>query len=248
MMFISFVLVVLPLESDVQANNKNSYLVKVKSNHLIKITTIKQLEKEFYRVYPILVNKYNHNAPNTVIIEVKKNWNVPASASNNKITFDADFVNQEKLAAIEVLSHELMHVVQLHHHPRGIPSWLVEGMATYAQLLHGPPFYEQYYKKPYQGKKTYKDGYEQTAIFLFWIKNKYRSTLFEDLNRQIVEDNYSNPLLERIYGNDYWFKILTGKTVGELWTEFSSNRDNLGPFNKCNFRRGHCIINDSKLR
>lgn len=240
---ISFVLVALPLETqNAWASDKEPFRVEIDGNNLVNNNVIKDLKKEFYRVYPTLVSKYNHNAPRNVKIEIRKDKEVRKVGKDvfayvynkNTIVYSAKHLNEQQLTGVELLSHELMHVVQ---DPKGnIPSWLFEGMAAYAQLSHSPYFQEQYVQSPYKKNQTYEQGYEQAAIFLEWIKNKYnRPTLFEDLNRTIVDNSY----------NDQLFQKWTGKNIDQLWKEFKSDPNNLADFDKCRFRaEGDCGIHN----
>jgi hypothetical protein len=104
--------------------------------------------------------------------------------------------------------HELTHVVQSYH--RGnVPGWLTEGIADYIRLTH----YEPQARRPRinPDKASYTDAYKTTAIFLEWAEKTHDPQLVKQLNTAAREGKYRAQL----------FKDYTGKTVDELWAEFT---------------------------
>lgn len=130
-----------------------------------------------------------------------------AATGRNRIGINADYVRGHK-DDLGMVAHELTHVVQAYH-SRGNPGWLVEGIADYVRLSHYEPKARRPRINPDRAKYT--DAYKTTAIFLEWSENKYDKELVKKLNAAMRKGDYKEEL----------FKTYTGKTVDELWKEFT---------------------------
>jgi hypothetical protein len=64
-----------------------------------------------------------------------------------------------------------------------------------------------------QATHSYKSAYRITARFLLWITQKYQKDFVVKLDDAARTNKYSQ---------EFW-KTTTGKTVDELWTEYTAN-------------------------
>ena len=108
-----------------------------------------------------------------------------------------------------VIVHEMTHVVQ-HYRQRGLPGWLVEGIADYVRWFN----YEPVSKRPHPKADTAdaRKSYRVTAAFLNWVVNTHDRDLVKQLNEQTFQGNYTD---------DLWQK-LTGKSLDDLNTEWKA--------------------------
>ncbi|HON07856.1 MAG TPA: basic secretory protein-like protein, partial [Verrucomicrobiota bacterium] len=63
------------------------------------------------------------------------------------------------------------------------------------------------------------DSYKTTAIFLEWAEKKYDKELVKKLNKPLREGKFKIDM----------FKDITGKTVDELWAEFTDSLRSKSP-------------------
>lgn len=112
----------------------------------------------------------------------------------------------------DVLTHECMHVVQ--SYPRYDPPWLVEGIADYARWRYGQNNAAGGWTLPtFNHNQHYTNSYRITARFLVWCERRY-STIVNKLN---------TALRTNTYGANTWVQITGGKSVDQLWREYSNN-------------------------
>lgn len=92
------------------------------------------------------------------------------------------------------------------------PSGLIEGIADFVRLKAGlsPP----HWKKEYGG--DWDAGYQETGYFLEWVE----TNLGEGSVRKINDE-----LREKKYDEDEFWNGLFGKSVSELWDEYSRTFD-----------------------
>ncbi len=150
---------------------------------------------------------------NSVKLRFKKDMRGVAATGRSSISFAANYVRQNT-NDFGMVVHELTHVVQAYPEPlEGFskPGWLVEGIADYIRLVHFEPQARRPRINP--DRASYRDSYKTTAIFLEWAEKKYDKELVKKLNK---------PLRERQFKIDL-FKDITGKTVEELWAEFTDS-------------------------
>lgn len=160
-----------------------------------------QLTKEFNRVYPLLVQKWNPNAPRTVYLSNRSLNEKPdglqnggrrelvyGQAEGNRITLDFS-INQELFdqGNYWVFLHELAHVPSMHLWGA---TWFAESVADYSVLLFGDQKTQQSWSRlrkpehPQPDVEFLKQNYYMTgAQFLAWLNTKYKSTLVEELNQ-----------------------------------------------------------------
>ena len=113
------------------------------------------------------------------------------------------------------LMHELTHAAQCYR--RNEPLWLVEGMAEYVRFW----MYETPEKRPHINPTTdnYRQGYIAAAALLAWIEKTYDPKIIPKLNTAIQQQTYTDKL----------FHQATGKSLDELWHEFSSTLASASP-------------------
>ena len=205
-----------------------------------------QLQQEFKRVYPLLVNKWNPQAPKKVYLKNGKlGEDILGQAQGNEVTLD--FQKEQNLQLLNqenywVFIHELAHVTTWHL--AGAP-WLLEGMADYSVILFGEPkskHRDLQPPKPHETVETLKEQkYRVAARFLIWLKDQQKETIIEEINQagfaitEKVDQEFNQILNEeekaRYYSRyeeelDIKLKELTGKTLEELWADYVQNPGN----------------------
>lgn len=91
------------------------------------------------------------------------------------------------------------------------PGWLIEGIADYARWQFGVANNESNWSlPPYKPGQKYTDAYRVTAAFLKFVEGKYRGTV-----KGLFDDQHAFK-----YTDGSW-KRLTGKTVDQLWDDYS---------------------------
>lgn len=85
------------------------------------------------------------------------------------------------------------------------PGGLIEGIADYVRLRAGlaPPHWNP------KGGKRWDEGYSVTGYFLDWIE-KYYSGFVRAVNAILRESTWDEGV----------FKLITGKSVDDLWKEY----------------------------
>ncbi|PIQ21950.1 MAG: secretory protein [Cytophagales bacterium CG18_big_fil_WC_8_21_14_2_50_42_9] len=165
----------------------------------------------FFAVYPQLTARFNPQAASLVYFRIDQGYAGVAYTTNNAtIVFSADWMRNNP-QDIDVVTHELMHVVQ--SYDNGL-SWLTEGIADYARYKFGVNNAAAGWALPnFSDNQIYTDSYRVTARFLVWLENKVNPDIVNELDRS---------LRNKTYTNDTWVE-LTGKTVDELWQLYAQN-------------------------
>lgn len=135
-----------------------------------------------------------------------------AHADLGRIVISADYVRGHTNDWGMVI-HELTHIVQTY--PKAEenftkPGWLVEGIADYIRLTHFEPNAARPRINP--GKASYRDAYKTAGVFLEWAERKHDAKLVRQLNAALRRGRFSPDL----------FQKHTGKTVDELWADFTA--------------------------
>jgi hypothetical protein len=158
--------------------------------------------------YPILCDLLNSPdfKPYSKIRLRIKNMRGVAATGRDGIDISAGYVRQHT-NDFGMVIHELTHVVQAYPSPD--PGWVTEGIADYVRIAH----FEPQAPRPRidLSKATYHDSYKTSAMFLEWVEKKYDKQLITKLNRVMRESSFKIEL----------FKDYTGKTVDELWKEYT---------------------------
>jgi hypothetical protein len=115
---------------------------------------------------------------------------------------------------IDVITHEAMHIVQAYRHP--VPGWLTEGIADYARYTYGVNNQAGKWRLPdFRAGQHYTNAYRVTARFLVWLEKHDHPGIVDKLDKAARDGSYRPSM---------WAE-LTGKTVDELWQEYSQHPD-----------------------
>jgi hypothetical protein len=168
-----------------------------------------ELCAEWYPKISALLASDGFTPPKTVKLRFR-NMSGVAGTGGNEIDVSADYVRRHTNDWGMVI-HELTHVVQ--SYPPVAPEfgWLTEGIADYIRLAHFEPDARPPRINPDRAKYT--DSYKTTAAFLRWIEKTHDPEIVKKLNQSLREQKFKLEL----------FKDYTGKTVDELWQEFTDS-------------------------
>jgi len=159
-------------------------------------------------VAPLLATD-RYSPPAEIKLVFKETIQPPAYAAGSTITIKAPWIRAHP-DDFGMVIHEMTHIIQ--HYPREgkKPGWLVEGIADYIRWWRYEPETKRTPIDP--DKASYRDSYRTTAWFLAWITGKYDRSLVRRLDESLRDGKYADDL----------FKESTGKTVDELWAEFTA--------------------------
>lgn len=159
-----------------------------------------------------MCNRFNRNAcPREVSLVIDPSYGGVAYASGATIVVSAAWFRDNPYDT-DVLTHECMHVVQ--SYPTYDPWWLVEGLADYARWKYGQNNQAAGWSLPdFDAGQHYTDSYRVTARFLVWCENRY-STIVNKLNAALQANTYRPRT---------WVQVTGGKSIDQLWSEYSSN-------------------------
>jgi len=168
--------------------------------------------KTFFDVYPKQANLYNSNTLKKVTFVIDPQYLGVAATSGGIVRFDpAWFVKNP--GDIDVVTHEVMHIIQSYPGDAG-PGWVTEGIADYVRYKMGVDNAGAGWSlTPFSVEQNYDNAYRVTARFMVWTEQYYDKQLVKKLDAAMRTETYQNSL----------WKTLTGKTVEELWAEYSLN-------------------------
>ncbi len=165
----------------------------------------------FREQYEKMAEKYNPNAPRTVMCTVDPGYDGVAYASGNKITVSAAWL-QNNPSDADCVTHELFHVVQ--GYPTYDPVWLVEGLADYARGEFGMYNDLSHWGFPgFDAGQHYTNSYTVTARFLAWCVKYVNPDLVVRLDSLFRQNRYTPSVWEE----------MTGATIDDLWTEYAAD-------------------------
>lgn len=165
--------------------------------------------RTFFATYPKLVSDWNSAAAREVCISVESRAHGVAATIGATIHVNPRWL-QAHPRDFDLITHEAMHVVQ--HYPKGVPSWLVEGIADYARYRYGIDNAGAGWSLPeYTSRQAYTDSYQVTARFLAWLEKHVQAGTVAKLD-QIARAGHYTPAA--------WQEI-TGRSADELWAEYS---------------------------
>jgi len=171
-----------------------------------------RLVNTFFTVYPELAKEYNEKTLKEVTMVIDTTYKGVAETANGKVTINYIWLHKHP-EDIDVVTHEVMHIVQDYGESTG-PGWLTEGIADFARNQFGVNNAAAKWALPeYKPTQNYDNAYRVTARFLYWIQEKIKPGIVKELDKQMREHTYT----------DDTFKNLTGKTVDELWKDYSAN-------------------------
>jgi hypothetical protein len=173
----------------------------------------------FFKVYPILKKEYNDTAATTVNFEIDTAYKGVAATGGGRIVYSPEYFKQNP-GDIDVVTHEVMHVIQNYGSNRrrgsrsGGPGWLTEGIADFVRYKFGVDNPGAGWRLPeFKDTQKYTDSYRITARFLAWLENHGNKGLVKKLDASLRGGTFTN---------NTW-KNETGKTLDELWKDYSTN-------------------------
>jgi hypothetical protein len=220
-----------PTPSPTPNPSPSPYQLKISHPEKIPSKYRKQINTEFQRVYPLLVNKFNPQAPKTIYLNIDNNIDDGGTALGDTFTLNLKAVKGDlDKGNVGVIIHELAHLAQ----PRGkLPSWIREGMADYAVLLFGTAQTNTTLPDASSLKPNVQflkdEKYRQVTRFLLWVKQYKRSTIFDDINRSA-----------EIYKEEL-FKQWTGQTLDQLYQSYYNNPGTFESNPQCYAQRNDCV-------
>jgi len=200
------------LEPKIKSFTEGAYTLIITNNDGSVNTTIRdKMVKVFFQVYPKLVNRFNPQAPTTVYFIIDPTYTGVAYATGGATVYYSANYLKSNPNDIDVVTHEVMHVVQAYANGLG---WLTEGLADYARFTYGiDNTAANWALPPYAPGQNYTDSYRVTARFLVWLDKKYSPAVINELDANLRAGTYQA---------DVWVK-LTGKTLNDLWLNYSQN-------------------------
>ncbi|PZP51606.1 MAG: hypothetical protein DI598_02835 [Pseudopedobacter saltans] len=175
--------------------------------------TKNKMTEVFFKVYPEEMRLYNINAPKKVIFVIDPEYIGVAASSNNLTRYNPQWFLGNP-TDFDVVTHEVMHIVQAYTKNQYQPSWVTEGIADYVRYTLGIYNKEaNWYWPEYQSGQSYLSSYRITARFFYWLEIKKNKGIIQTLDAAMRNGTY----------NENFWKNNLGKTVGELWTEYSQN-------------------------
>jgi hypothetical protein len=192
---------------------KKGYILTFESNYAELDPKLKQrLISTFFTVYPELAKEYNPKTLKSVKFLVDTAYKGVAATSNGIVTFSSYWMKLHP-EDIDVVTHEVMHIVQDYGDSNGGPGWLTEGIADYARSKFGIDNAGAKWSLPaLQPKHSYENSYRITARFLTWIEKQKPGTV-KALDASLRDHSYTPEI---------WTK-LTGKDLDPLWAEYVKN-------------------------
>ncbi len=174
-------------------------------------STRQHLIDVFFTVYPQEVARFNKNSLTKVTFFVDTAYKGVAETGNGVARFNPLWLKKYP-QDVDVVTHEVMHVVQDYKNYN--PGWLTEGIADYVRYVYGVNNKGGGWTLPdLKPGQSYQNAYRVTARFLLWVeKNKYNK-IVDDMDKAMRDGTYSSEL----------WKKLTGKTVDELWGEYTKD-------------------------
>ena len=173
-----------------------------------------KLINTFFKVYPTLVKTYNKKSTHLVTFVIDPEYDGIAGTSNDRVVFSTKYMTRHP-GDIDIVTHEVMHIVQAYGRKSGMPGWLTEGIADYVRYAYGVENSGAGWKLPdFSEKQNYQNSYRITARFFAWLEQSGYKGIVRKLD-QVGRD--------KTYENGAIWKKLTGKTIDELWTDYSKN-------------------------
>jgi hypothetical protein len=171
--------------------------------------TKQRMVDAFFAVYPEEARRFNKHTLRTVKFFIDPAYTGVAETGNGVARYSPEWLKRNP-EDIDVVTHEVMHIVQDYRYDN--PGWLTEGIADYVRYVYGVNNIKSRWTLPgYRPGQSYTNAYRVTAGFLLWVE--------KEKNKKIV-DKLDAALREGRYRPELWVR-LTGKTVDQLWKEYS---------------------------
>jgi hypothetical protein len=176
--------------------------------------TSQKLIDTFFEVYPKLVKTYNKKATRQVAFVIDPDYDGVAATSNDRVVFSSKYMTSHP-GDIDVVTHEVMHIVQAYGNNSRMPGWLTEGIADYVRYAYGVDNAGAGWKLPdFKNEQSYRNSYRITARFFAWMEKSGYKGIVKKLDEIGRKNTYNK--------GEVW-KTMTGKTLDELWTEYANN-------------------------
>lgn len=176
--------------------------------------TNQKLIQTFFKVYPELVKAYNKKSPETVTFIIDPEYDGVAATSNDQVVFSVKYMTSHP-NDIDVVTHEVMHIVQAYGEESGMPGWLTEGIADYVRYAYGVDNAGSGWKLPeFSNNQNFQNSYRITARFLAWMEKSGYKGIVKKLDQAGRDKTYENGAI---------WKKLTGKSIDELWADYAKN-------------------------
>jgi hypothetical protein len=165
---------------------------------------VRVCERQYPMICDILASE-GFKPPTQIRMALRKDYKGVAAAGGGRITGSVSYF-KNRPDDIGAMVHETVHCVQ-NYRGRGLPGWLVEGIADYVRFWK----YEPGKAGRLNPERARYDGsYRTTAAFLAFVSEKYDPWLVTRLNAQLRAGKYDAGV----------WKSLTGKSVEELNQEW----------------------------
>jgi len=213
----------IPLLNDTRHYSSNGYNLTIENIDLQLNAAVRQrLSELYFEIYPRLVNRFNRNAPHSihVFIDGQNKYPFWGLAVDSKMIINAYRLHNPSSFPryYDIFLHELAHLVQQYTTRNLVDvKWLGEGLADYVRYTYGGSNVDADWPLPdYSKKDVFNDSYKVTARFLIWLEYKYNSSVIDQLDKGLRDVTYNQ--------NSTW-KELTGKSIEQLWTDYTENPD-----------------------
>ena len=173
--------------------------------------TRQRMIEAFFTVYPKEADRFNRKTLTRVAFFIDPTYTGVAETGDGVARYNPAWLKSHP-EDIDVVTHEVMHIVQ--DYRKHNPGWLTEGIADYVRYVYGVNNGKGKWTLPeYRPTQHYTNAYRVTARFLLWVEQHYNKELVDKLDSALRAGTYQPSL---------WVK-LTGKTVDELWTDYSKD-------------------------
>ena len=190
---------------------KDGYtLIFITKDSAFDVKVKQRMIDAFFTVYPRQARRFNPAALKNVAFIVDTAYKGIAATSNGTVRYNPKWFHNHP-GDIDVVTHEVMHIVQAYPSGAG-PGWLTEGIADYARHIYGVDNAGGNWSlTPFSPSHSYTNSYRITARFLVWLEKNISSMIVDELD---------GAMRSKTYSKETW-KQLTGKTVDELWEDYS---------------------------
>lgn len=161
-------------------------------------------EREYPRICDFLMSD-GFTPLTRISMSLKNDYKGVAEAGGGRIKGSVKYF-KDRPNDIGAMVHETVHCVQ-NYRARGLPGWLVEGVADYVRFWKYEPGKAG---KLAPERAQYNGSYRTTAAFLAYVTDKYDGQLVTKLNALLRSGKF----------DDTAWKTLTGKTAEELNREW----------------------------
>lgn len=190
---------------------KGYTLIFISKDPALNPTTKQRMIDAFYTVYPKEAKRFNPNTLKKVTFIVDPEYKGVAATHNGIVRYNPTWL-KEHPEDIDVVTHEVMHIVQ--GYPGGSLGWLTEGIADYTRYALGINNEAGNWKLPaYKEGQSYTNSYRITARFLAWLEQNGYPKIVNQMDAALRAHAYAPELWQQ----------KTGKTLDELWAAYTAN-------------------------